>query len=339
MRFEHPEWLWLSIVAGAAGIALIYLWYRKRREALARLGSAGMLERLTRIDLGGAPVRRAVLIGLALALLGLAVAGPQWGAQEVEQQARSLSIILAVDISESLWAEDVRPNRLERARLEGRRLVTELAGHRVGLVAFAGAAYTLSPLTVDHGAIQLFLDALDPTMAGTPGTSLATAIRGSVDLLEEGEDDRSAGDRAIIIITDGETHDEEDEVLEAAREARSSDIRIYALGVGTERGEPIPRYDRLGEPLGGYKRDEAGEVVLSSLVRQPLESAATMTGGLWVRAEDGGASRVVAALADLERGSGTVTRGVRWTPRFQLFLALALALVGLDWVWAWRGIR
>ena len=159
MRFEHPEWLWLSAVAAVLGVALIYLWYRRRSEALARLGSAGMLERLTQIDLSGAPVRRAALIGLGLGLLGLAVAGPQWGAQEVEEQTRSLNIVLAVDISESLWAEDVRPNRLERARLEGRRLVTELAGHRVGLVAFAGAAYRLSPLTVDHGAIQLFLDA------------------------------------------------------------------------------------------------------------------------------------------------------------------------------------
>ena len=298
-----------------------------------------MLERLTEIDLIGAPMRRGVLIGLVLALLGLAVAGPQWGAQEVEEQTRSLNIVLAMDISESLWAEDVRPNRLERARLEGRRLVTELAGHRLGLVAFAGAAYRLSPLTVDHGAIQLYLDALDPTMAGTPGSSLAAAIRQAVTLLEEGEDEKGAGDRAIIVITDGETHDEEDEVLRAAREARSAGIRIYALGVGLERGEPIPRYDRLGEPLGGYKRDDEGEIVLSRLTRQPLADAASMTEGLWVRAEDGGASRVVAALADLERGTGAVTRGVRWTPRFQLFLALALALVGLDWVWAWRGSR
>ncbi len=337
MRFEHPEWIWIGAAGAAVAIGLVYLWYKRRRRALDLLGSSGMLERLTRMDLMGAPARRAALIGGALALMGLAFAGPQWGAQEVEQQTRALSIALAIDISESLWASDVKPNRLERARLEARRLVTELFGHRIGLVAFAGGAHRMAPLTVDHGAIQLYIDALDPTMAGTPGSSLVAAIREAAALLRE--DASEGGDRAIIIISDGETHDEDKRVLEEARAAKNAGIRIYALAVGTESGEPIPRHDRLGEPIGGYKRDTDGEVVLTRMQRDPLEEAANLTGGLWVRADEGGASRVVAALAELEFGTGRFSRGVSWTPRFQLFLAAAFLLLTLDWAWAWRWLR
>ncbi len=337
MKFEFPVLIWASVFGVAVAIGLVYVWYRRRRRALDLLGSSGMLERLTRIDLPGSPHRRGALIAAALGLMGLALAGPQWGAQEVEQQTRSLSIVLAVDISESLWAEDVRPNRLERARLEGRRLVTELDGHRIGLVAFAGAAYRMSPLTIDHSAIYLYLDALDPTLAGTPGSSFASAINEAAALLSE--DSSEGGDRVIVLLTDGEGHDDEGDVLSAARAASAAGIRVYALGVGTDRGEPIPRYDRLGGPIGGYKRDETGEVVLTRLSREPLDEATALTGGMWLRADEGGAGRIVAALSELEFGTGEFTRGVSWTPRFQLFLAGAFLLLTLDLAWAWRWSR
>lgn len=337
MRLEQVEWLWVGIVAAALGIALIFLWQRRRRGAVDALGSSGMLERLTRIDLTGSPFRRAALIGAALALVGLALAGPQWGAQEVEEQTRALSVVLVLDVSESMWAEDVLPSRFERERLEGRRLVTELAGHRVGLVAFAGAGYLMSPLTIDHSAIHLYLDALDPTLAGTPGSSPSAAIRQAADLLRE--DGSESGDRVIVMLTDGESHDRERAVIEAARAAAAERIRLYVIGIGTERGEPIPRHDRVGERIGGYKRDSQGEIVLSRLTREPLARAAQLTGGFWTRGDEGGVSRVLAALSELERGRGEVTRGVRWTPRFQWFVGGALLLLVMDWAWAWRRLR
>ncbi|UCC73668.1 MAG: VWA domain-containing protein [Gemmatimonadota bacterium] len=337
MRLEYAAWVWIGLLAAAAGVGLVYLWNRRRRAALDSLGSSGMLERLTRVDLTGSPYRRAALIGTSLALMGLALAGPQWGAQEVEEQTRALSIILALDISESMWAEDVRPNRLERERLEARRLVTELAGHRIGVIAFAGASYLMSPLTIDHGAIHLYLDALDPTMAGTPGSSPAEAIRLAVSLLQAAGSE--GGDRAVVILSDGESHDRERDVLEAARSAASQRIHIYALGVGGEQGEPIPRYDGTGERLSGYKLDSNDEVVLSRLRSEPLASAARATGGFWARVDEGGVSRVLAELAELREGRGTVTRGVRWSPRFQWFAAGALLLLMMDWAWAWRRQR
>lgn len=337
MRLEHAELLWVSVVAAALAAALVFSWHRRRRSAVDALGSRGMLERLTRVDLTGSPLRRGALVATAAALAGFALAGPQWGAQEVEEQTRALSVVLVIDISESMWAEDVLPTRFERARLEGRRLVTELAGHRIGLVAFAGAGYQMSPLTIDHPAIHLYLDALDPTTAGTPGSSPAEAILQAIDLLRS--DDSEGGDRAIVILSDGESHDEEEAVIAAARGAASERMRIYSIGIGTERGEPIPRHDRMGERIGGFKRDLEGEVVLSRLETEPLSRASRITGGFWARGDEGGVSRVLDALSELERGKAQVARGVRWTPRFQWFIAGALLLLMVDWAWAWRRVR
>ncbi len=337
MRLETANWLWVGFVAAALGVALVYLWHRRRRSALDSLGSSGMLERLTRIDLTGSPHRRGALIAAALGLMGLALAGPQWGAQEVEEQTRALSIVLVLDISESMWAEDVEPNRFERERLEVRRLITELAGHRLGLVAFAGSGYQLSPLTIDHGALHLYLDAIDPTLAGTPGSSPASALRQALELLYD--DSSEGGDRVIVVLSDGESHDEERDVNDAARAVAAERVRLYSIGIGSDRGEPIPRHDRMGERIGGYKRDESGEVVLSRLMMEPLAGAARQTGGFWARADEGGVSRVLAAISELETGRGIVTRGVRWTPRFQWFVAGALLLLMMDWAWAWRRHR
>ncbi|NIR45572.1 MAG: VWA domain-containing protein [Gemmatimonadetes bacterium] len=337
MRFEHPLWVWLGILAAAAGVALVYLWHRRRRGALDALGSSGMLERLTGVDLTGTPHRRGALVAAALGLMGFALAGPQWGAEEVEEQTVALSVVLVLDISESMWAEDVTPNRFERQLLEARRLVNELAGHRLGLVVFAGSAYPLSPLTVDHSALRLYLDAADPSMAGTPGSSPASAIGAAVELL--GDEPTEDGDRAIVMLSDGESHDEDDQVQSAARAAAAQGIRIFAVGIGSDRGEPIPRYDRVGERIGGFKRDSTGEVVLSRMEAEPLADAADRTGGFWTRADAAGVSRVLAGLAELEAGHGQVTRGVRWTPRFQWFVAAALMLLATDWAWARRAQR
>jgi len=337
VRLEYPIWVWIGLGTAVLGVVLVYLWQRRRRAAQDALGSSGMLERLTRIDLTGSPYRRGALVAAALALLGLAMAGPQWGAQEVEEQTRALNLVLVLDVSESMWAEDVRPNRLERQRLEARRLVNELAGQRIGLVAFAGAAYVLSPLTIDHGALHLYLDAIDPTMAGTPGSSPSLAIYEALGLLRESGSE--GGDRAIVILSDGESHDEEREVLAAAKAAEADRVRLYAVGIGSDRGEPIPNHDRLGERIGGYKQDENGEVVLSRMTMEPLSSAARETKGTWTRADEGGVTQVLIALSELERGRGEVTRGVRWTPRFQWFVAGALLLLVMDWAWAWRRYR
>ncbi len=142
-----------------------------------------------------------------------------------------------------------------------------------------------------------------------------------------------------MLISDGEGHEEESDALAAARTASNQRVRLYVLGVGSGRGEPIPRHDELGEKIGGYKRDGAGEVVLSRLAKEPLATAARIGDGFWARVDEGGGSRVLAALSELRRGRGEVAYGVRWTARFQWFVGLALVLLMADWVWAWRRVR
>ena len=127
--------------------------------------------------------------------------------------------------------------------------------------------------------------------------------------------------------------------MQAAREAESERIRVYVMGIGGDQGEPIPRHDQAGARIAGYKRDSDGEVVLSRLSSEPLASAARLTKGFWVRVDEGGVGRILSALSELERGRGEVMRGVRWTPRFQWFVAGALLLLMMDWAWAWRRQR
>lgn len=334
MRLEQPSWLWIGLALAVMVGATIYFWRGRRSRAVETLGSSGVLERLTRADLSGSPLRRGVLVVGAITSLALALAGPQWGVEEVEEQTSALSVVIAVDVSESMWAEDVEPNRLERARLEARRLINELAGNRLGLVAFAGSAYALSPLTIDYGALHLFLDALDPTLGGTPGSAPGAALRESLKLLGENEED---GDRAVILISDGESHEPGEEVISVAEQAAAANVIVLVIGVGGDRGVPIPRHDRTGLKVGGFKRDAAGGVVLTRSEREPLAAAARETGGFWARSDEGAASRVLAALSELRRGQGQVTRGVRWTPRFQWFIGVAIVLLIVDWGWAWRG--
>src|SRR5690606_31305732 len=173
----------------------------------------------------------------------------QWGREVVETQNRALDIVLAVDVSKSMWAQDLSPDRLERARLLVRRLLRELPGDRIGLVAFAGRAYVLSPLTVDHGALHLYLDALDPAIVSQGGSSLASAVRQATDLVRSREGTRS--DRAVVLVTDGEALEEQAEVISAAERAAAAGVVVFTVGVGTPAGAPVPERDPVtGADLG-----------------------------------------------------------------------------------------
>ncbi len=241
MRLQHPEWLWVvpALFLGAA--VLVWWWHGRRLGAARTLGSLALLQRLTRMELQEFPRRRWLLVSGAAALIGVAIVGPQWGARIVETESRGLDVVLALDVSESMRAADVLPSRLERQRTEARRLLRELPGDRVGLVIFAGRAYVLAPLTSDHGALELYLDALDPDIAGTPGTALSAGVRQASDLLRTATGE---ADRVIVLFTDGEAHESEEAIAAAARRAAQEGIRVYGGGAGTARGEPIP------EPFG-----------------------------------------------------------------------------------------
>lgn len=336
MTFSRPDLLWLALALPAVIVLGVVGYFRRRRRVAQILGDRGLITRLGAAGLDAFPTRRLILLAPAALLLGLAAAGPQWGTKLVETRSRSIDIVLALDLSKSMLASDLEPNRLERQRLFASRLLHELAGDRIGLVVFAGRAYTLSPLTTDPSALQLYIDALDPGVVSQGGSTLSAAIDQSIDLVKG--DGTANRERIIVLVSDGEALDPGDAVRSAIARAASQGIVIHAVGIGTTGGAPVPEIDPAGFTIG-YKQDpETGETVISRLGEDLLREAAAATGGIYVRSDQGGAT---SALLDRIRGLGrsAADGGTRSVPRdrYTLFIALALALIAADAMASRRG--
>jgi Ca-activated chloride channel family protein len=276
MRFGAIEWLWaLWLVPVVAAL----LWYANwvRGQMSARFAESPAWAILTGHIWMPARRWRSLLLLLSLALVIFAAARPQWGARAVMLKRRGLDIIVALDVSKSMLATDVKPDRLTRAKREISGVLDRLAGDRIGLVVFAGDAFVQCPLTLDAAAARLLLDAVDARSAGRPGTAIAEAITTATDMFETNERQF----KVLILVTDGEST--EGDALMAAQDAAKAGIRIYSVGVGTPSGEPIPVYDEGGKQTG-FKKDEAGQVVLSKLDEVSLQKCALVTEGRYFRA-------------------------------------------------------
>jgi len=251
MTFDAPLLLFLApVVALAFGFAA---WIaRRRRIRMARRWSPS-LGRLARGRGGWAPA----VVGLSAMLAAVALAGPRAGRTEVRSQTRALSMVLAIDISRSMLAEDAAPSRLQRAGREARRLIQDLEGDRLGLIAFAGRSYILAPLTVDGGAIRMYLDALDPELASEGGTSLSAVLAQGTELLAAATD---AADRVLVVFTDGEAHDTLPEAVAQAEALKEAGVHLIVVAEGRALPTRIPIRDSAGTLLE-YKQDEEGNVV------------------------------------------------------------------------------
>ncbi|HSJ33259.1 MAG TPA: VWA domain-containing protein [Longimicrobiales bacterium] len=329
MSFARPDLLPLIFIVPLLLAGAVWL-YARRRERIARAFSdPHLLARLGGAELLRFPMPRVVLLVLAGASLGAAAAGPRWGYRTGEGQALSLNVVVATDISKSMLVPDVEPNRLERARLFARRMLRELPGDRFGLVVFAGRAYILSPLTSDHSALELYLDALDPEMVSQGGSSLAAAIAQATDLVRGSE--TAGGERAVVLLSDGEALEEVGGVEAAADRAARAGVRFITIGVGTPDGDRIPDIDPATGEVAGFKRDEAGQIVISRLDENLLRTVAERTGGRYVRMDDAAAlARVIDELQGMQREEGESTQRVEPRERFALFAALALIMLTLD---------
>ena len=329
MTFDRPDLLWLSFVLPLLVGAGVLLFARRRRTVMHALGETALLERLGGAGLLAFPWRRLVLLVLGAASLGFAAAGPRWGLVDQPTESRAVNVVLAMDISKSMLAEDVSPNRLERARLLARRLMREMRTDRIGLVVFAGRAYVLSPLTTDHGALDLYLDALAPDIVSQGGSSLAAALAQASDLARGRGD--TGGDRAVVLITDGEALEEEGAVMDAAERAERNGVRVFTVGVGTEEGAPVPDFDPGSDDLRGYKRDEGGRIVISRLGADLLRDVARTAGGSYYALDDAGAvGALVDELRELQRAASEGTRRTTRREQYAWFVAFALVLLALD---------
>jgi Ca-activated chloride channel homolog len=328
MSFERPELLWLAVVLPALVGLGVWSWTARRRRAARALGWEGLLERLGAGDLRSLPLHRLVLVVVAAGAVGLAAAGPRWGLETVEEGGFAADVVLALDVSRSMLASDVAPDRMEQQRLLARRLVRELEGDRIGLVAFAGRAYALTPLTADHGLLHLYLDSLDPDIVSQGGSTMSTGIRQATDLAR-GPDDHGRG--VVVLVSDGEALEETDAVLREAERARRVGITIHAVGVGTRQGAPVPARPGPNGVSEGYTRGPDGEIVVSRLDEDLLREVARRTGGRYVRLGDAGATTsLIRTLTGLERTEADPSRGVRERPRHAAFILLALVLLAAD---------
>jgi Ca-activated chloride channel family protein len=324
MQFAHPQALWFFWLLP---LLLLAFWFHRRRaaERLTRLLAPAQLRRLQDGQSATRRRWRGALRVLALSQFILALARPQWGASEVDVEQQGIDLIVALDISRSMLAGDIQPDRLTRAKVELGDLIEALDGDRVGLVFFAGGAFAQCPLTVDYAAARLFLDQADPSMIDAQGTDLASALSTSLELLGE----NSGSFQVILLVSDGEDFGGGIEPL--LDELRRRNVLLYAIGMGTAEGAPIPEFDAAGLRQGFY-RDRQGQVVMSRLVEAPLLELTRTTGGVYVRAGAGGidASRLGAELRTLEGRRFAARKVTSYEERFAWPLSAGLLLLGVE---------
>ncbi len=323
-RFASPEWL-LALLLVPLLLGGFWLSARHRRRTLGRFGDPELVEKLTAsVSRRGRFVKGAVILA-AVAFLALALARPQFGNRVETVQRRGRDIMVAVDLSTSMLARDVVPNRLDRARLTILRMIRNLDGDRIGLVAFAGDAFIQSPLTVDYSAAAMFLDAMEPEMMPIQGTDLGEALRKALDGLDRG----GREGRTLVLVSDGEDHEEgiEEQVQRAVR----SGVRVHTVGIGSPEGVPIPLE---GTPGGAptFKRDEAGNVVTTRLDEATLRQIAEATGGRYVPVAPGNTAfdELMDEIAAGEGEELEARQVTRYEEQYQIFLAVGLALLFLE---------
>ncbi len=279
MKFAHPLILWCFwipfLVAG-----FFYIVFKLKHTYYAKFGDPSLLNRLIAPETARRLRWKAWLTIGGIFLLWCAAAGPQLGARLVEVHRRGVDILIAVDCSKSMLAEDILPNRLARAKLALSSLIQSLEGDRVGIIAFAGTAFLQCPLTLDYSAAKMFLDFIDTNVIPRPGTALGEAIMLGIKSFSRKERKY----KVLVLLTDGEDHDSDP--LAAAREAAREGIKIITIGIGSPDGEPIPIRDEQNA-VTGYKKDSAGNIIMSKLDETTLQKIALETGGTYFRAMTG----------------------------------------------------
>ncbi len=325
MKFATPEWLYLLFLIPCLLIFFIRMRKRKQKD-LQRFGHPDLLQKLSSSSSGlkGSP-RRFIFFLLALSLLILALARPQWGTRMQTIKRKGLDLLIALDTSKSMLAEDIKPNRLELAKYEIAHFIDNLEGDRIGLICFAGTSFVQCPLTLDYAAAKIFLKVIDTNIIPTGGTAIGESILKAQQTFIREERKH----KVLILLTDGEDHNSEP--VEAAKEAAHEGIRIYTIGLGSESGEPIPLKDQNGAHIG-YLKNRQGKVVMSKLDQTTLEKIALLTKGKYYHASTGEMelSKVFQDIADMEKKELQSKKHVQYEDRFYYFLWSALLFLLLE---------
>lgn len=328
-RFEYPEHLYALAV-----IPVLILFFAAmmmaRKQAIRRFGNTSLMQYLMPQVSKFKHTVKFVLLMAGVLVLIIGWANPQWGTKREKVQRRSVDVFIALDISQSMLAPDVPPNRLERAKRFGQNLVEALKGERIGLIIFAGNAYLQMPLTTDYAAAALFLKSANPAMAPTQGTAFAEAI----DLAERSFEEENKNHKALVLITDGENHEEG--AQERAQTARDNGLLLFTVGVGTTEGSFIPTY------VGGrsdFKRDRTGQPVRTQLNEEMLQELAASGNGAYFNLASG-SDAVLDALKqridNIEKRELEQRVFSEYESYFQYFLGLGLLFVIVEFLLPYR---
>jgi Ca-activated chloride channel family protein len=324
LRFANTYALHLFWLIPAVLVFYILV-FRAKTRALQRFGSSELMKKLAANASRTRPVVKAALILLTLLFGFLALARPQIGTRVEEVKREGIDIMIAIDVSTSMMAEDIPPSRLEKAKHEVESLLGRLQGDRVGLIAFSGIAFVQCPLTLDYGAAKLFLDILDPGLIPTPGTNIGQAIAKAL----ESFDPQERKHKVLVIITDGEDH--EGDVMKQAEEAERQGVIIYTVGIGSPKGDPIPVITDYGVS-SGFKKDREGQVVITKLDEVTLEKIALQTNGKYFRASSGEDElrKIYDDIDKLEKKELGSMRFSQFEDRFQYVLIVAILLLSAE---------
>ena len=323
-QFANPHILWLLLLLPLMLAALVVVGISRRRN-IARFGNPELLRSLMG-DISEWRVKtKTILFLVAFVCVVFAAARPQFGSRLKEQKSRGIEMMLVVDVSNSMLAEDFAPNRLDRTRYAIDRLLADMSQDRVGLVVFAGEAKVQLPITTDYRMARSFVKRISPSLVSVQGTEVGQALS----LAELSFSQSSEASRVVILITDGETHD--NTALDVAKRLAERGIHIYAIGIGTPEGAPV-KLD------GEFIKDENDEMVVSRLNEALLQQIATTSGGAYIRATnaDFGLEQIVAQIENMEQGELTTLRFEEYNEQFQWILAVAAVLLVLESLLLWR---
>ncbi len=323
-RIANPEFLYALLVIPAL---TAFFWYSRiqRKKALALFGQKDILSVLMPNVSSARPVVKFLVLMLALASIIIGIARPQFGSKLKTEKRKGIELIIALDVSNSMMAEDIQPNRLERAKRAISQLVDKLSNDKIGLVVFAGDAYTQLPITADYVSAKLFLSSISPQMVPTQGTAIGSAIELGVKSFNP----LFAGSKAMIIITDGENH--EDDAVGAAAEAAKQGIVIYTLGMGLPQGGPIPEYSNGSR---SYRKDKDGNTIVTKLDEDKLQKIAEAGKGAYVRANNVqvGLNTLFSEVNKMEKSELETQIYADYDDKFQYFIGMGLFLILLNFM-------
>lgn len=322
-RFAHPELLYLLLVIPLLIVFYIVMRSRKKK-AIAEFGNPELLAPLMPLLSFKRGAWKFTMILLALLFVIVGVAGPQFGSKLQQVKKKGVELMLVLDVSNSMMAQDIKPSRLEKAKLAISRMIEKLSDDKVGMIVFAGDAYVQLPITTDYSSARLFLSGINTGIVPVQGTAIGTAI----DLAAKSFTPETQTSKAIIVITDGENH--QDDAVAAAKAARKKGIYVHTIGMGLEQGAPIPQ---KGNP-GQFMKDGQGNVVVSKLDEETLKKIAKAGEGMYVRASntDVGLNTLLEEVNRMEKSLLEERVYSDYAEKYQYFLLVGLFFVFVEFM-------